>query len=120
MAVEFDVRFYRGASGERPAADWLAELKVSQPALERLIVTGLEKLRDSARHGPPLTTQVDPINGIYELRVGSANIARVFFFFRPGRAIIVTNGYVKKRQRLDPRELRRAQGYQQEWKGRHP
>ncbi len=120
VAVEFDVRFYRTPSGGTPIAAWLDDLKTSQPVLERLIVTGLEKLHNSARHGPPLTTQVDPANGIYELRVGSTNIARVFFFFQPGRAIIVTNGYVKKRQRLDPRELRRAQDYQRDWKVRHP
>jgi len=77
------------------------------------------KLNNSERHGPPLTTQVDAANQIFELRVGSTNIARVFFFFQPGREIIVTNGYVKKRQRLDPRELQRAREYRQDWIARH-
>jgi len=40
--------------------------------------------------------------------VGKTNIARVFFF-QPGQEIIVTNGYVKKRQKLDQDELQRAQ-----------
>ncbi len=120
VAVEFDVRFYGMATGEEPIVTWLNELKRTQPVLERLVVTGLEKLNNSDRHGPPLTTQIDPANGIYELRVGSTNIARVFFFFQPGREIVVTNGYVKQRQRLNPRELRRAQEYQRDWKARYP
>jgi len=117
--VEFDVRFYQTASGDKPAEIWLSVLKSTQPMLERLIVTGLEKLNNSERHGPPLTTQVDAANQIFELRVGSTNIARVFFFFQPGREIIVTNGYVKKRQRLDSRELQRAREYRQDWIARH-
>lgn len=120
MAVEFDVRFYGTATGEKPIVTWLNELRRTQPVLERLVATGLAKLNNGDRHGPPLTTQIDPANGIYELRVGSTNIARVFFFFQPGREIVVTNGYVKQRQRLDPRELRRAQEYQRDWKARYP
>jgi len=42
--VEFDVRFYQTASGDKPAEIWLSALKSTQPMLERLIVTGLEKL----------------------------------------------------------------------------
>jgi len=63
---------------------------------------------------------VDAEHGILELRVGSANIARAFFFFRQGQRIVVTHGYVKKRQKVDPRELERARRYKQDWEGRVP
>ena len=55
-----------------------------------------------------------------ELRVGRANIARVFFFFRPNREIVVTNGYVKKAQKLDPEEIVRAERYKAYWERRYP
>jgi hypothetical protein len=56
--------------------------------------------------------------GILELRVGNRDIARVFFF-QPGQQIICTNGYVKKSQKLDPRELARARRYKADWEQKH-
>ncbi|HEY8599909.1 MAG TPA: type II toxin-antitoxin system RelE/ParE family toxin [Thermomicrobiales bacterium] len=76
--------------------------------MEKLIIGGLEKLGRSERHDPPLTKAIDDTNGLFELRVGKANIARVFFFFQSGQEIIITNGYVKKRQELDQGKLHRA------------
>jgi len=52
--------------------------------------------------------------------VGHANIARAFFFFQRGQAIIVTNGYVKKRQKVDPAELQKARDYKRDWEARFP
>ena len=63
---------------------------------------------------------VDKDHGILELRVGQATIARVFFFFRRDREIILTNGYVKKRQKVDVRELAKALAYKREWEERFP
>ena len=63
-------------------------------------------------------TAVDDTNGIFELRLGKTNIARASFFFQPGQEIIVTNGYVKKRQKLDQGELQRALRYKDDWEGR--
>lgn len=118
--MEYRITFYRTADGTVPLTDWLSTMKRSAPVLEKLLTTGLEKLRNSERHGFPLTRIVDRDNGIYELRVGSSNIARVFFFFQPGQEIVVTNGYVKRQQRLDAAELGRAQRYQQDWRQRQP
>ena len=75
-------------------------------------------MSDRANHGPPLTEQVDRENDILELRVGHKNIARAFFFFQRGREIIVTNGYVKKGQKLDRLELKRAQEFKKDWEER--
>jgi Phage derived protein Gp49-like (DUF891) len=72
----------------------------------------------SERHGPPLTELVDQKYDIFELRIGDKNIARVFFFFRQGREIIMTNGYVKKQQKVDTRELARARTYKKDWEER--
>lgn len=116
--MEYRITFYKTPSGSQPVADWLDALRMADPILEKLIASGLEKLRNSERHGPPLTKAVDDAPGIYELRVGKTNIARAFFFFRPGQEIVVTNGYVKKRQKLDRGQLQRAQLYKDDWEGR--
>lgn len=87
--------------------------------MHALVVAGLITLRDGNRHGPPLTTCVDRKDKIYELRVGHADIARAFLFFEQGAVIIVTSGYVKRRQALDQRELDRARRYKADWEERH-
>jgi hypothetical protein len=43
----------------------------------------------------------------------------VYGCFEPGRRIVVTNGYVKKAQRLDLGELERARRYKADWERRH-
>lgn len=116
--MEFRITFYTKEDGTKPIVEWLEELRNSQPILEKLVSKGLEKLRDRRRHGPPLTNQVDHEHGIYELRVGSTNIARVFFSFRPGQEIVVTNGYIKQQQKLDTGKLALAREYQRQWEER--
>jgi phage-related protein len=99
---------------------FLEELRRDEPILHKLLVAGLKKLESRDRHGPPLTEVVDRAQGILELRVGHANIARAFFFFQRGQEIIVTNGYVKKRQKVDAAELQKARDYKQDWEARFP
>jgi hypothetical protein len=118
--VQFTVRFYTNPDGERPVLRFLEELRRSDTILHKLVVAGVKKIEQSERHGPPLTALVDPEHDIYELRIGSANIARVFFFFRRGQEIVLTNGYVKKRQKIDMGALARARDYKQDWEARFP
>ena len=47
-------------------------------------------------------------NGIYELRIKhGSNIARIFYFYDSNR-IILTNGYIKKKNRLSKRDFEKA------------
>jgi hypothetical protein len=119
MAVEFRVTFYRTEQADAPLVGFLEHLRQTQPSLHRLVTAGLTKLRQSDYHGPPLTKQVDEELGILELRVGRTDIARVFFFFQPGREIVCTNGYVKKAQKVDVNELDRARRYKADWERRY-
>ena len=49
-------------------------------------------------------------DGIHELRIKqSSDIARVFYFYDAGKLIIITNAYLKKSNKTDTRELKRAQ-----------
>lgn len=118
--MQFDVRFYATPRNERPMLAFLDDLRRTDSILHKLVVAAIKKLEQSERHGPPLTEMVDQDHGILELRVGQANIARVFFFFRQGREIILTNGYVKKRQKVDERELAKARAYKRDWEERFP
>ena len=58
----------------------------------------------------PLVDYVD--DGIYELRTQqSNNITRIFYFFIFGGKIIMTNGYIKKTQKLNKDEFAKAKKY---------
>jgi hypothetical protein len=107
--MQFSVRFYDDALGNKPVLAFLEDLRKQDRILHKLVVAGVKKLEMSERHGPPLTQLVDQKYDIFELRIGDKNIARVFFFFRQGREIILTNGYVKKQQKVDTGELERVQ-----------
>jgi phage-related protein len=120
VIVQFTVRFYLDKSNTKPILAFLNELRTKEPVLHKLLVAGIKKIEQSERHGPPLTELVDSQYDIFELRVGSTNIARAFFFFRKGQEIIVTNGYVKKQQKVDKNELKQAQDYKKDWEARFP
>ena len=51
-------------------------------------------------------------DGILELRakVGS-DISRVLYFFMVGRKVVLTNGFVKKTQKIPREEIERAKKY---------
>lgn len=116
--MRYNVEFYYTQSGEKPVAGFIAELREKHPDLHKLVKAGIKKLEDGRNHRKPLTRLVDPDHDIFELRVGRKNIARVFWFFRAGRVIVLTNGYVKKKQKLDPTELQRAREYKKDWEER--
>lgn len=118
--MQYRVRFYVDSAGAKPVVEFLEQLRTKDPVLHKLVVAGIKKIESSERHGPPLTEMVDSAHSISELRVGDANIARVFFFFQRGAEIILTNGYVKKRQKVDQSELEKARRYKRDWEARFP
>lgn len=118
--MEYRVIFYSTMEGEKPVVAFLESLRGKNEALHKLVTAGLVKLKNRDNHGPPLTAAVHGSSSLMELRVGRTDIARVFFFFRPNREIVCTNGYVKKRQKLDQNEVARAERYQADWEQRHP
>lgn len=118
--MQYSVRFYSTLDDAKPMADFLHDVQTKEPVLYKLLLAGIKKLEHSDFHGPPFTEQVDKDNHIFELRVGHTNIARAFFFFRRGQEIIVTNGYVKKKQKLDSGELQKARAYKRDWEARYP
>jgi phage-related protein len=118
--MRFRVRFYETVAGDKPLAEFLRSLETEHPVLHHLLNNGIKKLELRQHHRPPRTERVAGTEGLYELRVGRTDIARVFFFFRPGQEIVCTSGYVKKSQRLDSGEIERALRYQADWEARNP
>ena len=58
-------------------------------------------------------------DGIYELRtIQGNNITRIFYFFVIGNKIILTNGYIKKSNKWDKTELKKAKKYRDEYSTR--
>lgn len=116
--MRFSVRFYSDAEGNKPVLTFLEDVRKQDRVLHKLVVAGIKKLETSERHGPALTLLIDQKDALFELRIGDKNIARVFFFFQQGQQIILTNGYVKKQQKVDARELERARTYKKNWEKR--
>jgi len=94
---EFEILFYDKPDGTEPVREFLDSLDVKMRAkmlrtIQLLAVNGTE-LREP--YSKPLE------DGIFELRakVGS-DISRVLYFFVIGRRVILTNGFIKKAQRL--------------------
>ena len=119
--MQYEVVIYSSDdAGQRsPLGDFIRELKRRQPSLARLVAAGLRKLENPQHHRAPLIEKVDAVEDIYELRVGGANIARVFFFYEQGRRVVATNGYVKKSQKLESSEFERARRHKRDWERRH-
>lgn len=116
--MEYQVVFYATESGDKPMVDFLESLRGKNDPLHKLVTAGLGKLRLRDNHGPPLTSPIHGSPGLYGLRVGRTDIARVFFFFQPNREIVCTNGYVKKSRKLNAGEIARAERYKADWERR--
>ena len=115
MDSRYEVIFYQKPDGSIPIYDFIMGLP---HGLREKAARDLELLQSYGRNlRMPYSKHID--DGVFELRIRLANdIARVFYFFYVGKKIIVTNGYVKKTQKLARRELKRALKYKKDWEER--
>ena len=109
---EFEVNFYETANGNRPAEDFLMSLDTKMRAKMLRMIHMLMKNGNELRE--PYSKFIS--DGIYELRakVGS-DISRILYFFMIGHRIILTNGFVKKTQRIPVNELEKAKRYRADY-----
>ena len=115
--MEFQIEFYVSDSGHVPVREWLEGLKTQSPALHALTLAAIDKMRDRSYHRPPLSAHIQ--GDLYELRVGGRDIARVLYFTRKERRIVLLHGFVKKNQVLPRRELEVAQRRLMDYQGKH-
>lgn len=114
---KFHLIYYRKENGFVPMKGFLDSLeqKLQAKALRDLVV--LQAKADLLRE--PMTKSLG--KGLFELRLRqSSDIARMFFFFCPGRTIVVTHGFVKKTGKTPRIEIERALRYKADWERRHP
>ncbi|WEV75185.1 type II toxin-antitoxin system RelE/ParE family toxin [Bifidobacterium sp. ESL0800] len=111
----FQVEFYALPNGKEPMQKLLNSV---DEKMARKLLDDIDMLRvygNSLRE--PYSKRVS--GGIFELRVRqSTNDVRALYFFMKGRRIIITNGFVKKQNKLPLVELSRAKRYRKDWSER--
>lgn len=110
--MDYTVEYYELEDGTRPAEGFILSLDLKMrakifAALELLEIKG-PGLRE------PFSKSLE--DGIFEVRAKQgSDISRVLYFFVVGRKVILTNGFVKKTQKIPPRELDRAKRYRADY-----
>lgn len=113
---KFDVDFYKRPDGTQPVREFLdgLDLKMRVKALNSIEI--LEEHGNFLRE--PYSKPVE--KGIYELRIQfSGDISRIFYFFRAGGKIILTNGFVKKTMKTPRQQILLALKYKEDYERRN-
>lgn len=112
----WDVNFYKTKDNTAPVKEFLESLdaKMRAKALHELNI--LQQFGPSLRE--PHSKSVN--GGIFELRIKiGSDISRIFYFFRIGNKIILTNGFIKKTKKTPKSELDKALKYKTDYERRY-
>jgi phage-related protein len=112
----YKIKFYEKENGKEPVKDFLDTLSIDMQTKAAWEIDLLEE------NGKNLTMPYCKYlkNGIWELRIKFASdISRIFYFFFDGDNIILTNGFVKKTQKIPQEELKKAIDYKKDYEERH-
>lgn len=106
--------YFLRENGRSPVEEYVVSINdLRQTAA---IQATIEKLAEyNGRLQRPYAAHVE--GKIWELRTRFGN--RVFYFIQAGNDIILLDGYTKKRDRIEPRILRRVRSYYQEYQLTH-
>lgn len=110
-----EIVYYETTTGHCPVQEFIMDLPKNIAAKALRDIDLLEK------HGHELR---DPYSkhlrdGVFELRTQFAgDCIRIFYFFFDGNRVILTNGYVKKTQKMPAKEFEMALKYKTEYKRR--
>lgn len=109
---KFEVEFYTKDNGEKPAKDFILDLDVKMRAKILGLIDVLEEKGIELRE--PYSKHLE--DGIFEIRgkVGTG-ISRVLYFFYCGKKIILTNGFVKKKQKTPRKEIELAKKHRKDF-----
>lgn len=106
------IEFYEMPSGRVPMIDFLESIEDKK--LKEKTVKNILSLDGQSNLSNSSITYLE--DGIYELRTQqSNNITRAFYFFVYGNKIVMTNGYIKKQQKVDKGELGKAKNYMNDY-----
>lgn len=112
---DFEIVFYQRANGECPVSEFLDSLnKVMR--FKMMHQMDLLELYGNHPRGD-YSKFVD--EGIFELRAQTrTDITRIMFFFDENRRIVLTNGFVKKTQKMPMSEFELAKKYRADYLSR--
>lgn len=112
---DFELIFYRKSNGDCPVSDFLSSLN---KVMRFKLLHQLDLLELYGNH--PKGDFTKPLGeGIFEVRAqNKTDITRILFFFDKNKKIILTNGFVKKTQRLPASELETAKRYRADYLSR--
>jgi phage-related protein len=113
--ADFEVVFYEKENGDCPVEEFMNSLDVKMRAKMIGLLELLEEKGNQLRE--PYSKSID--DGIFEVRckVGN-NITRVLYFFYYEGKIVLTNGFVKKTQKIPPEEIKLAKERRADFKER--
>ena len=111
----FELVYYHTSSGKMPVVDYIDTLSDRKAAkvMDRLKM--LNKQGNNLRY--PYSSPAR--DGIFELRAKlGTDIFRIFYFFAGENTIILSNGYTKKQEKMDPGEFNKAKKYKADYETR--
>ncbi|WGE58949.1 type II toxin-antitoxin system RelE/ParE family toxin [Actinobacillus equuli] len=112
---KWEIILYQKENGEVPVAHFLDNLSLKLQAKAYRDIDTLSELGSELRM--PYSKAMK--EGIFELRISQSNAAaRIFYFFRIGRKVILTNGFIKKTQKTPSAELQKALEYKRDYERR--
>ena len=112
----FTIKYYATERGQKPVEEFIDKLE------ENMQVKVLRQISLLKEYGNKLREPHSSIvgKGIYELRIiESGNIVRILYFFKVGKTIILTNGIVKKTQKLPSSAIKLAEQYKKDYEMRN-
>lgn len=110
--MKFNIEFYATEDGRQPFCDFYSNLDKQTKAK---VLGAIELLKEYGTElRAPVTKAIG--EGLFELRVKYEKIQiRNIFFFFSGKKIIVTNGFIKKTQKLPLKQKKMALKYKKDW-----
>lgn len=80
------------------------------------IIWALSLIEELPRVPETYLKHLENANGLYEIRVQSANdIFRIFCFFDAGKLVVLANGFQKKTQKTPKNEIEKAEKIKNEY-----
>lgn len=112
----FHITYYETERGQKPIEEFIDSLDETMQVKVFRQINLLKEYGHELRE--PHSSSVG--KGIHELRIiESGNIVRILYFFRIGKSIVLTNGLIKKTQKLPASVLKLAELYMIDYKRRH-